>query len=277
MLPNDYPNLCEQPSAYRREEFLHHSYAEIVHPSPDDLVQSRNPVGIIHCPVSPAEVLQFGCELRLGGIGRPCVPSVLHPDEAEAEVGEVVGRDNLGLGRIDLEAELPFDEPHHGVHYPVGGGMALDHDDAVIGIAGETEVPRLKFLVELVEHDVGEKRGEVSSLRGSLLRRLEAFSDHHSRLEELPYQRLGVAVADDPSDKAHQPVLRDVVEELLEVDVDNPYIAVVEILQGLHNGVLTSPSRPEAVGAVAEDGFEDGREHLCDCLLDDPVDYRGNA
>ena len=74
--------------------------------------------------------------------------------------------------------------------------------------------------------------------------------------------RLGVAVADDPSDKAHQPVLRDVVEELLEVDVDDPYVAVVEILQGLHNGVLTSPSRPEAVGAVAEDGFEDGGEHL---------------
>ena len=205
------------------------------------------------------------------------MPSVLHPDEAEAEVGEVVGRDNLGLGRIDLEAELSFDEPHHGVHYPVGCGMASYHDDAVVRIACETEVPRLKFFVELVEHDVGEKRGEVSSLRGSLLRRLEVVSDHHSRLEELPYQRLGVAVADDPSDKAHQPVLRDVVEELLEVDVDDPYVAVVEILQGLHNGVLTSPSRPEAVGAVAEDGFEDGGKHLCDCLLDDPVYHRGYA
>lgn len=77
---------------------------------------------------------------------------------------------------------------------------------------------------------------------------------------------------DDATYIAHQFVLRDFVEELLQVYVNYPLHTLVEVFQKLLHGLLAAPAGAEAVAAILELCLEDGREDLDNGLLKGWVD-----
>lgn len=68
----------------------------------------------------------------------------------------------------------------------------------------------------------------------------------------------------------------DPVEELLQVDIDHPPVALLQPLSCLLDGLMGAPTRPEPVAVLRERRVEDGLEHLRDGLLDQPVQHRGD-
>ena len=79
------------------------------------------------------------------------------------------------------------------------------------------------------------------------------------------------------SDVAHQLVLRNVVKELLQVYVNYPLVALVEVFQQLQYGLLAAPAGAEAVAALLELLLEDGTQHLHYRLLKRTVNDRRDA
>ncbi len=153
--------------------------------------------------------------------------------------------------------------------------MAPYEDDDVVGVPAEPKPPRLKLLVELVEVDVGKKRGQWSSLRGSHFRLLESFRGDASSLEELANQGLYGPVIGHEVHLGHEPVLRHVVEELGEVYVDYPPVSVVEELEAFHYRLLGASVGPEPVRRLREEDVGLGGHRLRYRLLYHPVPRRG--
>ena len=156
------------------------------------------------------------------------------------------------LFSIDLEAQLPFNEGCDRVHDPLGTGLASDSNDHVVCISAEMQSPCLKFLVQLVEHYVRKQRTKTSPLWSADLRLFKHPFDHYTSLEELPYQRFGVSVVYYPSNITHEPVLRDIVEELLQIKVHYPFIAFVYVPGDFGHRHKGAPSWSEAIAVLTE-------------------------
>ena len=75
------------------------------------------------------------------------------------------------------------------------------------------------------------------------------------------------------SSRASKRSLVDSVEEVLQVQVDDPLVPVLQISLRLGDGRVTAPSRPEAMAARVEGRLVVRAEHLVHGLLDTPVDH----
>ena len=157
MLPHHNPNHGSQMFVNGCEHPFHVPKSEVVYPSPYGLVQPLNPVVHRYAPASATKLLQLVLELgdRLFmRFGPPFLVAERVVIECVSEKLKFVRSTYVRLFSIDLEAQLPFNEGCDRVHDPLGTGLASDSNDHVVCISAEMQSPCLKFLVQLVEHDV---------------------------------------------------------------------------------------------------------------------------
>ncbi len=115
----------------------------------------------------------------------------------------------------------------YGVHNSVGARAAAYCDNAVIGIAHVAQSSVDKFLIKLVEHHVAQQGREVATLRCAEFRCFIHSIFHNARFQILAYQTFGVWVMDYSTNVTHQLVLRHIIEELLQINVHYPLVALV--------------------------------------------------
>ena len=84
------------------------------------------------------------------------------------------------------------------------------------------------------------------------------FVIHHDTcLKIFTDETFNISVLDYLMDVTHEFVLGDVIEELLQINIDNPYIAIVEVFKCLDYSLLTTSFRSETIAEVTESRFED--------------------
>jgi len=120
-------------------------------------------------------------------------------------------------------------------------------------------------------------RRERAALRSSFRSRFGQPVDHHSRVQERSQQFQQPLVFDPTSHAAHQHVVVDAVEKLLQVHVDHPRVALFQVLLGLGHRLVGRPTRPETETVFRKRLVPLRREHLENRLLDHAIHRRGNA
>ena len=90
----------------------------------------------------------------------------------------------------------------------------------VIGVAGEPVSAAFELTVEVVQQHVGEQREKRRALRGSNLAGLDAVPDQDTRPPVAPDDGEQTSVAHPPRDASHQDVVRNAIEELLQIEID---------------------------------------------------------
>src|ERR1035438_7836651 len=86
----------------------------------------------------------------------------------KAEKGAVQQARGPTLLAVDHQPEPDFDEPSDALHDPLCGLEALDQDEEVVGITRKAQPPPFQFLVQWVQHDIGQQRRERAALRHPL-------------------------------------------------------------------------------------------------------------
>ena len=100
---------------------------------------------------------------------------------------------------------------------------------------------------------------------------------HNACLEIFTDETFNISVLDYLMDVTHEFILGDVIEELLQIDIDNPYIAIVEVFECLDYSLLTTSFRSETIAEVTESRFEDRAQYLDYRLLNRSVNNGRNA
>ncbi len=183
---------------------------------------------------------------------------------------------NGALGLVHRQVKSAVEPPQQG-HHPLPRSPGPHINVAVVGVAAEGMAPPFKFLIHLVQQQVGQQRRQRPALR-----RAPAPLDGH-----IPIGDVGVQIGPDQADDSgvrdslaqtvDQDVVVDPVEELFQVHIhhDSP--------PGLHerlrrkDGVVRTSARAEAVAVLAEGGIKDRLEDLQERLLDQAVQHRGDA
>jgi hypothetical protein len=187
------------------------------------------------------------------------------------------GPPDSAFSHIHLQPQVLLDPVLNRRQRPFRRCLTAYVDIAVIGIPTVTVPAPIQFLIECVQVNVGQQRRQRSTLRRTL------FAGHHHPLhhrapsQEFPDQPEHRFVADGGSQPSHQDVVIDMVEELGNVHIDHPVFPLAcEFLRGSH-GVGHASSRSKPVAVVAEQGFEDRRQHLQQQLLNEPINHRRDA
>ncbi len=89
-------------------------------------------------------------------------------------------------------------------------------------------------------------RSDGAALRRSFRSRLGQSLDHHSRVQEGADQFQQPFVFHAPSHAAHQHVMVHAVEEFLQVQIDDPGVALFQIVLDLGDCLVRRPTRPKA-------------------------------
>ena len=100
--------------------------------------------------------------LELGkGLIRPDNPATL---ERKTKEGDPVCGRHRTLLLIDFELELYLQESTDTSHDTPSRPRTPDQDDKVIGVPGKSEPSTLKFLVQVIEKNIGQKRRQRATL-----------------------------------------------------------------------------------------------------------------
>ena len=76
---------------------------------------------------------------------------------------------------------------------------------------------------------------------------------------------------DDTTNITHQLVLRNMVEELFQINVNYPFITIIQVSKKFKNGLLAITTRAKAIAVLLRLFLEDGGKDLDYGLLDSPV------
>jgi hypothetical protein len=117
-------------------------------------------------------------------------------------------------------------------------------------------------------------RRERGALRRPLLDLLLDAVSHDARLQGATDEAQHLRVRDPPGDPRQQSVLLDTIEEGIQVDVHDPRRTVGEGLACRLDRLMGRAPRPKAEAVIVEVRVEDGREHLQQGLLDQPIQCR---
>ena len=107
-----------------------------------------------YAPAAPRQL----ANPRLKRTKRLLAPHDLASPEGEAEELEVGRSHDLALLLIHLQLELFLEEPPHARHHSLPSAYALHQYDEVIRVASEAMPAHLQFLVQIVEHHIGQQR-----------------------------------------------------------------------------------------------------------------------
>ena len=82
---------------------------------------------------------------------------------------------------------------------------------------------------------------------------------------------------DEFSYQGHEFILRDIIEEFLEVDIHDICISILEVFKQFYDCLLGSSSRSKPIAMLTEMRLDYWRQYLYDCLFNDAVDHCWNS
>src|SRR5271157_271060 len=130
-----------------------HADSEIVHPPPDIGLDMTVPVRHGDAPTAAREPAHPALESHDSLYRSSHLPSL----KRKAKEGTVQHADHLALVRVHLYLEFLKVSGDAG-HHALSCTLRLHEYDTIIGIAGESALPPLKFFIEIIEEDVTQKR-----------------------------------------------------------------------------------------------------------------------
>ena len=137
--------------------------------------------------------------------------------------------------------------------------------------------PVLEFPVQLIKHKVRQQRRQRATLRRALIRRVDQPVFHHPR-GQIAADKLEQPLVGHPfRHQAHQHVVIDSIEELLQVDVHDPAMARGNMLLRARHRLMGRAVRPEAEAVLGERRVPVHLQDLQHRLLDKAVEYRRNT
>jgi hypothetical protein len=105
-----------------------------------------------------------------------------------------------------------------------------------------------ELLIELVQHDVRQQRRQRRALRHALLAvNHNAVRQHHLGLEQPSDQPEQPPIAHSLCELGAKALVADEIEELLQIQIYTPLIAVVQVLAGLGDRRVTTATRSKPV------------------------------
>jgi hypothetical protein len=113
-----------------------------------------------------------------------CPTTIANPDLAsenlETQELHVFGSGYMALLLIDRKAQVLFEEPHNALKYSMSSAFGLHQDDEVICPSTVAVATPVKFVVQLIEHNIREYWRNRGTL-GASLRALVKYSiDNHA-------------------------------------------------------------------------------------------------
>ena len=130
-----------------------HADSKIVHPSPDIGLDVTRPIRHADAPAAAREPAHPALESRECLYRGSRLPSF----KRKAKERTILHADHLALVRVHRYPELPKVSSDAG-HHAETCTLRLHEYDTIIGIAGESVLPPLKLLIEIIEEDVTQKR-----------------------------------------------------------------------------------------------------------------------
>ena len=118
--------------------------------------------------------------------------------------------------------------------------------------------------------------------QGPALRRAHVALIHHPAIHDpdiqiRPNQPDHSGIIDAPLEPVDQDVVVDPVEELRQVHIHHHALAGLDVAPRGLDRVVRPSARAKPVAVFAEGGINLGLQHLQQCLLDQAIEYRGNA
>ncbi len=87
-------------------------------------------------------------------------PAAQQPAPEELAFAHVGHR---ALETVHAQVKLLLKEPRHALHHPLARLLRLHVDVAVVGVAAEAMAALLEFLVQIVQHQVGQQGRDLAS------------------------------------------------------------------------------------------------------------------
>src|SRR5258707_769794 len=198
---------------------------------------------------------------------------------ASVSLREPTKLNQLGLGRLQSESELP--QPlTQGILYADGVRSILETDHKVIDVAhqsGFAPQPNLDDALEpevehVMEVHVAQEHANRSTLRGSLLARMNRSIFQDARFQPTPDQADQARIADSMFDKSEHPIVIEAPEEVLQIRLQHPanHAAGDDLIEG-RQGVMGAELGSAAERAGQEVLLVDGGQHLSRGALERPV------
>jgi hypothetical protein len=158
-----------------------------------------------------------------------------------------------------------------------GLGAVLTKHDEIIGVAHEAQTELLEVPVEPVEDDVCQQGGDDSALRRALGGRQEPTVFKHSAAEKAFEEVEHFTVCHMISNGLQDNLVREVIEEALDICVQNDFKTGGVQLQSMVDGHVAVAAQDEAEGGRMEEGSEDGVQEPTEDFLGDSVFDPGNT
>ena len=115
----------------------------------------------------------------------------------------------------------------------------------IVCITSEPVATPVKLLIELVQHDVRQQRRERTALRNALLARDQnTVRQHNLGLQHPSDQPEQPPIAHALGELGGKPLVADEIEELLQIQIYAPLIAVLEMPLGLSDRRVATASGP---------------------------------
>src|SRR5258708_3581301 len=110
-----------------------------------------------------------------------------------------------------------------------------------------------ELCIELVQDDIAEQRGKWTSLRNSLLRpHQHAVRHHHLGLEHPTDENEQSTVLDALPEPRHEPLVRNSIEEFLQIEIHHPFISFCQMLSGFSDRRVAAPPWTKSVALFVE-------------------------
>src|SRR5450755_389133 len=197
--------------------------------------------------------------------------------QPESEEVAVLRASDGRLGLIHPQTQAPLDELGKAGHHPLPRPLATHVHLGVVCIANEPVATPVKLTIELVQHDVRQQRRERTALRNALLRvDHNTVRQHHLGLQHPSDQHEQPPIADSLCELGGQPLVADEIEELLQIKIYHPLVAVLEMRLGLGDRRVATSAGSEPVVRGMERRLPQRLEHLPHGLLNHPVDHVRN-
>jgi hypothetical protein len=202
-------------------------------------------------------------------------PGTAGQDKSQEGVTLSVGSDRCLL-RTQGESQLSQESLDLGPSL-FGLGAVLTKHDEIISVAHEAQAELFEVPVEPVEDDVCQQGGNNSALWRALGSRQEPTVFKHSAAEKAFEEVEHFTVCYMISNGLKDNLVREVIEEALDICVQNDFKTGGVQLQSMVDGHVAVAALDEAEGGRMEAGSEDRVQEPTEDFLGNPVFNPGNA
>jgi hypothetical protein len=202
-------------------------------------------------------------------------PGTAGQDKAQEGITFSIGSDRCLLG-TQRESQLRQESLDLGPSL-FGLGAVLTKHDEVIGVTHEAQAELIEVPVEPVEDDVCQQGGNYSALWRALGGSQEPTVFKHSAAEKAFEEVEHFTVCDMISDGLEDNLVREVIEEALDICVQDDLKTRGVQLQSMVYGHVAVAALDEAEGSRMEEWSEDRVQEPAEHFLGDSVFYHGDA